>query len=291
MNDYLIRVITTNKEVRALAIRSTKVVEKARVSHSTSPVATAALGRALSGGLLMSSLIKSGEEIGLIIDGDGPLGKIVVEANQKGNVRGYVTNPYLDLSLNNKGKLDVATAVGKGQLKVIKNKLLKKPYESSIPLISGEIGEDLTYYFTQSEQTPSAVGLGVLIDKDLSVKASGGFIIQLLPNANKSTIRKLEDNLSNLNSVSGLIEKGNNPEDLLVKVLNGFDFRVMARKDINYKCKCNCERIATLLTTFDRKEIDEVLKNEGKVEVKCHFCNQSYDFNSEIIDDLMNKKE
>lgn len=289
MKDYLIRVITTNKEIRALAVRSTNLVEEARKSHNTTPVATAALGRALSGTLLMGSMIKSGEEVGLIIEGDGPLRRIVVEANQKGIVRGYVANPETEVNLNEYGKLDVASAIGQGTLKVIKNKLLKEPYESTIPLMTGEIGDDLTYYFTQSEQTPSAVGLGVLVDTDLSVKAAGGFIIQLLPDAQESTIKKLEGNLEKINTVSKLIEKGKSPEELMEKLLNGFDFRVMARKDVFYKCKCNRERIGSLLLSLDKEEIHEILEEQGEIEVRCHFCNYGYNFTAQDIDKLIAK--
>lgn len=278
MQDYLIRVLTTNKQLRALAVKSTNLIEKARKSHHTTPVATAALGRALSGVLMMASLVKSGEEVSLIIEGDGPIEKIVVEANQYGEVRGYVKKPVIDFVLNNHKKLDVASAVGKGQMKVIKNKLLKKSFESTVPLVSGEIGDDLTYYFSQSEQTPSAVGLGVLINKDLSVKAAGGFMVQLLPDADENTISKLEDNLGKIESVSRLIEAGKSPEELLEIVLTGFDFRVMERKDVYYRCKCNRERIAALLNAFDEKEIKEILEKEGRIEVRCHFCNQSYEF-------------
>lgn len=278
MQDYLIRVLTTNKQIRALAVKSTDLVDKARKSHHTTPVATAALGRALSGVLMMASLIKSGEEVSLTIEGDGPIEKIVVEANQYGEVRGYVKNPEIGFLLNENNKLDVASAVGRGQMRVIKNKLLKKSYESTVPLISGEIGDDLTYYFTQSEQTPSAVGLGVLVNKDLTVKAAGGFIVQLLPDAEESTIRKLEENLSQIKSVSRLFEMGKSPEELLKVVLTGFDFRVMEKKDVLYKCKCNRERIATLLAAFDEEETEAILEKEGKIEVRCHFCNENYEF-------------
>ncbi len=287
MKDYLIRAITTNKEIRALAVRSTNIVEEARKSHNSTAVATAALGRALSGTVLLGSMIKSGEEVGLIIEGDGPLKRIVVEADQKGIVRGYVANPQIELNLNEHGKLDVASAIGQGTLKVIKNKLLKEPYESTVPLISSEIGDDLTYYFTQSEQTPSAVGLGVLVDTDQSVKAAGGFIIQLLPDAQESTIEKLESNLKEINTVSRLIEEGKSPEQLLERLLDGFDFRVMARKDVHYKCKCDRERIGRLLLSLEEDEIEDILKEQGKVEVKCHFCNQSYGFDDHDIDVLM----
>lgn len=283
MQDYLIRVLTTNKEIRALAVRSTELVEKARRAHETTPVATAALGRALSGTLLMGSMIKGGDEIRLIIEGDGPLGRIITEANQKGDVRGYVSNPQVPLLINKEGKLDVAAGIGKGQLTVIKNKLLRKSYESSVPLVSGEIGDDLTYYYAQSEQTPSAVGLGVLVDRDHSVKAAGGFIIQLLPGASEETIDILEENLKEINSVSRLIETGKTPEEILELILQGFDFRIMERKEVKYICKCDRERIAALLSSLGKEEIDDIIEKEGKIEVRCHFCNHIYEFS---IDDI-----
>lgn len=286
MQDYLIRVLTTNKEIRALAVRSTRLVEKARQAHNTTPVATAALGRALSASLLMGSMIKGGEEISLIIEGDGPLGRIITEANQEGTVRGYVNNPQLPLLLNQEGKLDVAGAIGRGQLRVIKKKLLRESYESSVPLISGEIGDDLTYYYAQSEQTPSAVGLGVLVDRDHSVKAAGGFIIQLLPGAREETIEILEENLKDINSVSQLIEAGKKPEEILDLVLASFDYRIMERKEVEYICKCDRERIGVLLTSFPREELDDIIEKEGKVEVRCHFCNQIYEFTREDISKL-----
>lgn len=286
MQDYLIRALTTNKEIRALAVRSTALVEEARKSHNTSPVATAALGRALSGALLMGSMIKGGDEIKLIFEGDGPLGRIIAEANQHGEVRGYVNNPQPPLQLNMEGKLDVAAAIGYGQLRVVKSKLLKSSYESSVPLVSGEIAEDLTYYYAQSEQTPSAVGLGVLVNKDLSVKAAGGFIIQLLPGAKEETINTLEANLKEISSVSRFVEEGKTPEEILDILLAGFDFRIMERKEVEYKCKCDRERIAVLLSSFDKKEIEEIIEKEGKVEVRCHFCNQIYEFSLADINKL-----
>ncbi|MEJ6950560.1 Hsp33 family molecular chaperone HslO [Natronospora cellulosivora (SeqCode)] len=289
MSDYLIRVITTNKEIRALAVRSTNIVEKARKAHNTSPVATAALGRSLSGAVLMGSMIKAGEETGLIIEGDGPLKRIIIESNQKGEVRGYVSNPNVDLMVKNNGKLDVAKAIGQGQLRVIKRKLLKEPYESSIPLISGEIGEDLTYYFTQSEQTPSAVGVGVLLDKDNSVTAAGGFIVQLLPGATDETISQLERNIGKISAISKMIEDGKVPEDILKHILEGFDFRIMARKDVMYKCKCDRKRIISLIQAMDKEEIKDIIETEGKIEVKCHFCNDIYKFKENDIRELISE--
>lgn len=287
MEDYLVRALTTNKEIRALAVRSTGVVNQAQRAHQTTPVATAALGRALSGALLMGAMIKSGDEVGLRIVGDGPLKRIIVEANYYGETRGYVGNPQPDLMINEQGKLDVARAIGKGQLFVTKRIGREEPYEGSVPLVSGEIGDDLTYYFTQSEQTPSAVGLGVLVDTDLSVKAAGGFVIQLLPGATEETISRLEDNLEGIKSVSRLIEEGLSPEELLEKLLAGFDFRILAKREVIFKCKCNRERTKELLISLSPKELQEILEEEYKIEIKCHFCGETYHFNREEVEEVL----
>ena len=294
MEDYLIRAITTNKEIRALAVNSTKTVEKARKIHETTPVATAALGRVMSGVLLMGSLVKSGEETSLSIRGDGPIKKILAEANQKGEVRGYVANPNLPLKLNKSKKLDVASAIGKGELVVRKNYFMKEPYEGKVKLISGRIGDDLSYYFTKSEQKPSSVGVGVLVDKDQTVKAAGGFLIQLLPEASDETIDKLEENIGKINSLSRLIEEGRSPEDLLDILLEGFDYRVMAEKNVEYKCSCNREQVKGVMISLGEDELRETLKEEGKVEIKCHFCKSKYEFNEKEVEEAIknsNKKQ
>ncbi len=287
MDDYLIRAITTNKELRALAVKSTEVVAEAQRRHQTTPVATAALGRVLSGALLTGSLVKSGEEILLKVEGDGPAGKIIAEANQEGYVRGYISNPDLEFYTTESGKLDVAKAVGSGELSLTKFMSMKEPYKGSVPLVSGEIGDDLTYYFTASEQIPSAVGLGVLVDKDLSVKAAGGFLIQLLPDASEETIQLLEDNLKKVKSVSALIEKGMSPEDILDKLLGNLDYRVVARKNVKFKCRCSRDRSYELIAGLGRDEIEETLKEQGKLEVRCHFCNQSYTFEKDEVEEML----
>jgi len=287
MDDYLIRAITTNKELRALAVKSTEVVAEAQRRHQTTPVATAALGRVLSGALLTGSLVKSGEEILLKVEGDGPAGKIIAEANQEGDVRGYISNPDLEFYTTKNGKLDVARAVGSGELSLTKFMSMKEPYKGSVPLVSGEIGDDLTYYFTASEQIPSAVGLGVLVDKDLSVKAAGGFLIQLLPDASEETIQLLEDNLKKVKSVSALIEKGMSPEDILDKLLGNLDYRVVARKNVQFKCRCSRDRSYELIAGLGRDEIEETLKEQGKLEVRCHFCNQSYTFEKDEVEEML----
>ncbi len=291
MKDYLIRVITTNKEIRALAVKSTDIVKEAQERHQTTPVATAALGRVITGALLTGSLVKSGDEVVLKIEGTGPAGKIVADANQKGEVRGYIENPNLDLYQTDSGKLDVAKAVGAGELSLTKIMKMKEPYTGSVPLVSGEIGEDLTYYFTASEQVPSAVGLGVLVDTDLSVKAAGGFIIQLLPDASEETIQMLEYNLTKVKSVSKLIESGMTPEELLEELLGDMDYRIMALKDVEFKCRCSRERSFELIAGLGKEEIESTLAEQGEIEVRCHFCNNTYTFEKEDVETIISELE
>lgn len=291
MDDYLIRAITTNKEIRALAVKSTEVVREAQERHQTTPVATAALGRVITGALLTGSLVKSGDEIVLKIEGTGPAGKIVADANQEGEVRGYIQNPKLDLYQTDSGKLDVAKAVGAGELSLTKIMSMKEPYTGSVPLVSGEIGEDLTYYFTASEQVPSSVGLGVLVDTDLSVKAAGGFLIQLLPDASDETIDMLENNLKKINSLSKMIEDGMTPEELLEELLGDMDYRIMARKDVKFKCRCSRERSYELIAGLGKEEIEETLAEQGEIEIRCNFCNEKYNFDKVEVEKILNELE
>ncbi|MCK8826945.1 Hsp33 family molecular chaperone HslO [Natroniella acetigena] len=291
--DYLIRAMTTNKEIRVLVARSTELVKQAQQAHQTTPVATAALGRTLTAGALMGSMLKSGKEISLTLSGDGSLRKIVVHANQYGKVRGYVANPQIEFLENESGKLDVAKAIGQGSLTIKKDLGLKDPYQGSVSLVSGEIGDDLTYYFTKSEQTPSAVGLGVLVNPDCSVKAAGGFIIQLMPEAAEETIDQLEENLAQVDSVSRLIEQGLSPEELLEKLLTGFEFKILTEREIEFKCICGQERMKRLVSSLSEQDLREIIEEDGQVEIKCHFCNQSYQFSKEEIEDILaaNQKE
>ncbi|MCF8000742.1 MAG: Hsp33 family molecular chaperone HslO [Halanaerobiales bacterium] len=293
MEDYMIRVLTKNKQIRALAVRSTNLVEEARQIHKTTPVATAALGRALSAVSMMIALEKSGEKVGLRIIGDGPLDRVIAEASMDGEVKGFVGNPQIDIMLNekkNKKKLNVKKAIGNGELYVRKMMGLKEPYESKIQLISGEIGEDLTYYYTKSEQVPSSVGLGVLVDTDSSVKAAGGFIIQLLPETPEETISKLESNLNSLGSVSRLIETGITPEELLDKVLEGFPYDITKVTEVGYNCNCSKERTLEIVNTLNVEEIKESLKEDGYVEVTCHYCNESYRYNEEYLKEHLERE-
>lgn len=293
MEDYMIRVLTKNKQIRALAVRSTNLVEKAHQTHNTTPVATAALGRALSAVSMMIALEKSGKKVGLRIIGDGPIDRIIAEANMEGEVKGFVGNPQIELMLNEKNskrKLDVKKAIGNGELYVRKMMGLKEPYESKTQLVSGEIGEDLTYYYTKSEQVPSSVGLGVLVDTDSSVKAAGGFIIQLLPETPEETISKLENNLNSLGSVSRLIETGNTPEELLDIVLEGFSYDITQVNEVEYSCNCSKEQSLEIVNTLNVDEIKESLKEDGYVEVTCHYCNESYRYSEEYLKEHLERE-
>jgi len=289
MSDYIIRVLTKNKQIRGLAIRSTKLVKKSQQLHNTTPVATAALGRTLSAAAMMSILEKSGK-IGIKIIGNGPIKRIITEADTNGHVRGYVGNPRIDLMINGKRKLDVKKAIGKGYLYIRKMMGLKKDYESKIELISGEIGEDLTYYYTQSEQIPSSVGLGVLIDTDLSVKSAGGFIIQLLPETSDEVITKLEKNLQNVKSVSRLIEEGKIPEQLLDIVLKGFPYNITSRKKVEYKCNCNKAKSLEIVDTLSTEEIKQLLKEDSFVEITCHYCNTKYCYDKKYLQENLERE-
>ena len=292
MNDNqnrLVRAITKDRQIRVLTARTTELVEEARKLHKTSPLATAALGRTLTGALLVASLLKSGHEVSLSVDGDGPLGKIVAEANYKGEVRGYLKNPDAHIPLKD-GKLDVAGGVGQGELTVRKMLANGKPYEGSTKLISGEIGEDLTYYFTVSEQIPSSVGLGVLVDKDLSVRAAGGFLLQVMPDANDDDIDLLEENIANIGSLSRHIGEGKGPEEILDLVMGDIYYRILEKTDVQYHCRCSEERITSLVKSLSREEIDSVLEELGEIEIQCHFCNQAYSFDENEINDIMNKE-
>ena len=287
--DRLVRAITKDRQIRILTTRTTDLVEEARKLHQTSPLATAALGRTLTGALLVASLLKSGHEVSLSIDGNGPLGKIVAEANYKGEVRGYLKNPGANLPLKD-GKLDVASGVGQGELTVRKMLADGKPYEGSTKLISGEIGEDLTYYFTVSEQIPSSVGLGVLVDKDSSVKAAGGFLLQVMPDAADEDIDLLEENIANIGSLSRHISKGKSPEEILDLVMGDIYYRILEKTDVKYHCRCSEDRISSIVRSLSREEIDSVLEELGEVEIQCHFCNQSYSFDENEINDIMNEE-
>ena len=290
MNDYIIRAIAANDQIRAFAAVTTETVEEARKDHNTSPVATAALGRLLTAGAMMGTMMKGDKDIlTLQIKAGGPLEGITVTADSKGRVKGYVGNPNVFIPANSKGKLDVAGAVGVGFMNVIKDMGLKEPYVGQVALQTSEIAEDLTYYFATSEQVPSAVGLGVLMNKDNTVRQAGGFIVQLMPFAEESTIAKLEENVQKITSVTSLLEEGHTPESLLEKVLDGFDMEINEKIPTEFYCNCSRERVEKALISIGRKELNEMIQEGKPIEMNCHFCNHNYEFTVEELKEILRK--
>ena len=284
MSDYLVRATAADAQVRAFAVTARDTVEKARSAHNTSPVMTAALGRLLCAGAMMGSMMKGDADIlTLQVQGDGPAGGLTVTADSKGRVKGYAASPQVILPPNSQGKLDVGGAVGAGSLRVIKDLGLKEPYVGQTQLQTGEIAEDLTYYFAASEQVPSSVGLGVLMEKNNTVKQAGGFIVQLMPFAEGNVIEKLEANLSRIHSVTKLLEDGNSPEQILGILLEGMDMEILSDMPVEFYCNCSRERVAKALYSIGKKEMDEMIKDGEPIEVKCHFCNTAYQFSVEDL--------
>ena len=290
MNDYIIRATAANDQIRAFAAVTTEMVETAREHHNTSPVATAALGRLLTAGAMMGSMMKGEKDVlTLQIKAGGPLQGITVTADSQGNVKGYVGNPDVCIPANSKGKLDVAGAVGPGFLTVIKDRGLKEPYSGQVMLQTCEIAEDLTYYFATSEQVPSAVGLGVLMNKNNTVRQAGGFIVQLMPFAEEEVISRLEQNVQKINSVTNLLEEGHTPESLLEKVLEGFDVQINEKMDTRFRCNCSKERVAKALISIGRKELNEMIQEGKPIEMNCHFCNTNYNFTVEELKEILRR--
>lgn len=290
MNDYIIRATAANDQIRAFAAVTTEMVETAREHHNTSPVATAAIGRLLTAGAMMGSMMKGEKDVlTLQIKAGGPLQGITVTADSQGNVKGYVGNPDVCIPANSKGKLDVAGAVGPGFLTVIKDMGLKEPYSGQVMLQTCEIAEDLTYYFATSEQVPSAVGLGVLMNKNNTVRQAGGFIVQLMPFAEEEVISRLEQNVQKINSVTNLLEEGHTPESLLEKVLEGFDIQINEKMDTRFHCNCSKERVAKALISIGRKELNEMIQEGKPIEMNCHFCNTNYNFTVEELKEILRR--
>lgn len=288
----LIRCITSNGQVMATAVDTADIVNNAEKIHKTSAVVTAALGRLLTAASMMGNMLKGKDDsITLRIAGGGPAGAVIAVSDAEGNVRGYVSNPIVELPLNEKGKLDVGGAVGKnGSLYVIKDLGLKEPYNGSVPLVSGEIAEDITAYYALSEQTPTVCALGVLVNPDLSVKAAGGYIIQLLPAAEDETIDKLEDGIKDIESVTQMLEKGMTPEDIIKKALKNFEVEVLYEQDVEYKCNCSKDRVEKALISMGKTELESMAEDLPETEVKCHFCDKVYKFSREEILKLSKKQ-
>ncbi|MCI6422784.1 MAG: Hsp33 family molecular chaperone HslO [Blautia sp.] len=290
MGDYIVRATAANNQIRAFAATTKNTVETARASHNTSPVATAALGRLLTAGSMMGVMMKGDKDIlTLQVKAGGPLNGITVTADSHGNVKGYVGNPNVILHANDKGKLDVAGAVGVGFMNVIKDMGLKEPYVGQTVLQTSEIAEDLTYYFATSEQVPSSVGLGVLMEKDNTVRQAGGFIIQLMPFTEESVISKLEENLKKVTSVTALLEEGHTPESLLAVLLEGFDIEINEKIPTQFYCNCCKERVEKALISVGKKEIQDMIREGKEIELNCHFCNKNYIFTVEELKDILKR--
>lgn len=284
MEDYLVRAIAANGQVRAFAAYTKNTVETARQAHNTSPVVTAGLGRLLTAGAMMGSMMKGDRDVLTIkAEGSGPVGHYLVTADSKGNVKGYAANPNVILPANAAGKLDVGGSLGVGLLTVIKDLGLKEPYTGTCELVSGEIAEDLTYYFASSEQTPSSVGLGVLMTKDNTVNVAGGFIIQLMPDATEETISIVEEKISTIKSVTSMLENGLDPEGIINLILGGLDPEILDKMPVRFYCNCSKERVSKALIAIGRKELDNIIEDNEPIEVKCHFCNKAYNF---TVDEL-----
>ncbi len=277
MKDYMLRVSAADGQIRAFAATTRDTVETARQNHNMSPVATAALGRLLTAGAMMGLMLKGDDLLTLQVKGDGPLQGLTVTADASGHVKGYAVNPQVMLPVREKDhKLDVAGAVGKGWLRVIRDLGMKEPYIGETELVSGEIAEDLTYYYAQSEQTPSAVGLGVLVAKEKAVAQAGGFIVQLMPGASDAVIDRLEQNLKEVSSVTELYSEGKTPEDLIGILLSGLEPEILERYEAAFVCDCSPAKIERALISVGRKDLQEMIDEGKEIEMGCSFCNKKY---------------
>lgn len=287
MADILTKGITKDGFFKISAVVSTESVEQARQFHNTSPVATAALGRLLSAAFLMGGELKGEtDRLTLQMKGDGPLGTVFAAANSKGEVKGYVSNPLADIPLKPNGKLDVGGAIGEGTLCVIKDLGLKEPYIGQIAIQTGEIGDDLAYYFMQSEQVPSVVALGVLVDRDYSVKCAGGFIIQVMPDCDDKSLTMLENSIGGIMSVTEMLSQGMSGEDIIKYVMLGFDVDILGSSEVAYVCDCSRERMERAIISLGKTEIDAIIKEQGEAEIVCSFCNAAYKFDAEQLAEM-----
>lgn len=285
MKDYIVRATAANAQIRAFAVTSKELVERARCAHNLSPVVTAALGRLMTGGVMMGSMLKGEKDmLTLQINGAGPVHGLTVTADSQGNVKGYADHPQAMMPPNGMGKLDVGGVIGLGVLTVIKDMGLKEPYSSTIELKTGEIGDDLTYYFAASEQVPSSVALGVLMDKNNTVRQAGGLIIQLMPFTDEEVIGRLEEKLAALPPMTTLLEEGNTPEQILNMVLGDFGVEITDTFPVRFHCNCSKERVEKVLVSLGRKELQKLIDEGKDVELNCHFCNTNYVFTVEELE-------
>lgn len=291
MNDYLVRAIGFNGQVRAFAVRTTETVGEAQRRHNTWPTASAALGRSMTAAVMMGAMLKGDDKLTVKIEGNGPIGPMIIDADANGHVRGYVTNGQVHFDLNEQGKLDVRRAVGtEGALTVVKDLGLRDMFSGQTPIVSGEIAEDFTYYFATSEQVPSSVGLGVLVNPDNTILAAGGFILQLMPGCEEETIDAIEAQLASIEPVSKMIEKGYTPEQILEAVLGEKgDLQILSTVPVQFQCQCSKERFGAAIIGLGVNEIQEMIDEDGKAEAQCHFCLETYDFSQDELEGFINE--
>lgn len=287
MSDYIVRAVAADQQIRAFAITSRDLTEEARARHNTSPVITAALGRLMAGAAMMGAMMKGEDDLlTLQVQCDGPVQGMTVTADAKGNVKGYAKNGQVLLPPNPAGKLDVGGALGEGILHVIKDMGLKEPYSGQVALQTGEIAEDLTYYFATSEQIPSAVGLGVLMNKDNTVRRAGGFLLQLMPDADDQIVDRLEEKVQSIASVTELLDRGDTPEMLLEEILGEFGLEILGQVPARFHCNCSKERVSRALRSLGKQELEEMIAEGEPIEVHCHFCNTDYQFGIEELKEI-----
>ena len=290
MSDYIVRATAADSQIRAFAITAKNLVEQARDFHGTTPVITAVLGRLLSGAAMMGTMMKGEKDLLTVqIQCSGPVRGMTVTADANGHVKGFPQVADVELAPNAEGKLDVGGALGLGVMSVIKDMGLKEPYVGQIALQTGEIAEDLTYYFAASEQTPSAVGLGVLVEKDGTVRQAGGFIIQLMPSTEEEVIHRLEKKITEMDSVTKMLEDGNTPEQILEIILGEFGLEITDTIDTHFQCDCSKERVSRAISTLSEKDLDDIINDGEEIEVKCQFCNRAYRFGIEELEDMKRK--
>jgi len=289
MSDVLVRGQSIDGAIRIFVAVTTDLVNEAHRIHNTSPVATAALGRTLTVAAIMGQGLKNDtDSVTIQFRGDGPLGNIVAVTDNNSKVRGYVVNPYVDLPLNKKGKLDVGGAVGRGQLHIIRDLSMKEPYSGQVPIVTGEIAEDVTYYYAKSEQIPTAIGLGVLVGTDSNAICAGGFMIQLMPEATEDVAAKIEDRMKEIKPITEMLESGMTAEDILFYLTEGFDMLVQNQTVTpEYKCKCSKKRMHDAVVSIGKKEISKIIEEDGKCEVECQFCNSKFVFEKEQLEKML----
>ncbi len=286
--DYMVRATAADEQIRAFAATTRELVEQARVIHGTGPIATAALGRLMTAGLMMGSMMKGEDNLlTLKINGDGPMRGVLVTANANAQVKGYVYEPEVILPANALGKLDVGGAIGKGTLSVIKDLGLKEPYVGQTALVSGEIAEDLTYYFAVSEQVPSSVALGVLMNRDNTVRRAGGFLLQLMPGTKEEVIAALEERLSGIRSITAMLDTGMTPEEILFELLGDMGLRCNGRQPVSYHCDCSRERVGRAILSIGRVELEKMLAEGEPIEAGCQFCGKKYRFALDEVEQML----